>query len=813
MMHSSIVFQRFLAVLSFSFFLAQVPAALFAEGVEWPRYRGPAGDGISLETGVFDGLEDLALEVVWKRSIGSAYSGIVIADGRAVTMFAAEQSDVMAAFDTANGEELWRYAFGATYSGHDGSHDGPISTPLISDGRVFGLGPRGHLFALDVKSGEEVWKVHLVEEQGIEKPHYGFGTSPILEGGVLVVELGGEETAVAGFDPTTGERRWVVGSDSVGYQTPVSWTLGGRQQIVAVGQKRLFGIDAARGELLWEIEHEGNGGPGISSLTPVPTGEGQLFLAYQTDSSMLVALRQDGESGGVVLEKTWEGRAIRNSYNVPVFHQGYIYAFSSRFLTCVDAATGEARWRSRQPGDGFLSLVDGRLVIITKAGGVYVAEASPEGYQELAGAEVFGDIAWPAPSFSRGSIYVRSTGELARLDLKAGGGHSSAQVAQDTTSSPFGGFLAEVEAAQEGQKKAVVDRFFEAQKTFPVVTNEQVHFLYRGPAADMALAGFMFGARREEPMLRIAGTDVFYYSFDLEDDARLDYLFIEDFKERRDPLNKRYSGTTVVGTGMEMNGSGEELPMSWFAMPAWISPTHLEAAAEGGRGTLEQHELEHEALEERKIGLTVYLPKGYDPEGASRYPVAFVHDGSSALERGEVANSLDNLLGKSVMPVIVAFVDIPARGPQYSTIFLETLVPFVDEHYRTRTDAASRANLGTGFPGAMALLLTLDHSELFGQAGIQSPFMFSQLEAMAAESIRGVGEHRPHIYLEWGKYDFRNPHEGWDMAKVGRELAVQLDAQGIAHVGGEVHDSTDWSSWKNRTDRLFEALFPFKPGS
>lgn len=78
---------------------------------------------------------------------------------------------------------------------------------------------------------------------------------------------------------------------------------------------------------------------------------------------MLIEPGEDGQ-----MRTVCEGRAIRNSYNIPVEFEGHLYTYSSRFLTCVDAETGEARWRSRTPGDGFLILVDGHLVIETKKG-------------------------------------------------------------------------------------------------------------------------------------------------------------------------------------------------------------------------------------------------------------------------------------------------------------------------------------------------------------------------------------------------------------------------------------------------------------
>jgi outer membrane protein assembly factor BamB len=78
------------------------------------------------------------------------------------------------AFDSRTGRELWRHVIAPTLRGKDGSFDGPIATPALAGDRVYGLGPRGHLFALDAASGRQLWKVDLVERDAAVAPHYGF---------------------------------------------------------------------------------------------------------------------------------------------------------------------------------------------------------------------------------------------------------------------------------------------------------------------------------------------------------------------------------------------------------------------------------------------------------------------------------------------------------------------------------------------------------------------------------------------------------------------------------------------------------------
>lgn len=130
---------------------------------EWPAYRGPHADGVVREAALAgDGTP--RLDVAWKRELGSGYSSLTIAGDRALTMFSEGESDFMIALDAADGTELWRRELGPTYHGHDGSHTGPMSTPLIDGERVIALGPWGRLLAVTLESGELLWSIDLQEE-------------------------------------------------------------------------------------------------------------------------------------------------------------------------------------------------------------------------------------------------------------------------------------------------------------------------------------------------------------------------------------------------------------------------------------------------------------------------------------------------------------------------------------------------------------------------------------------------------------------------------------------------------------------------
>ena len=81
---------------------------------DWPGLRGANVDGILQGTTVFAESENVGLRLKWKTQIGSGYSSVAVAQGFAVTTFAAGKVDVLAAFDALGGKE--------TRTGHPEKH-------------------------------------------------------------------------------------------------------------------------------------------------------------------------------------------------------------------------------------------------------------------------------------------------------------------------------------------------------------------------------------------------------------------------------------------------------------------------------------------------------------------------------------------------------------------------------------------------------------------------------------------------------------------------------------------------------------------
>jgi outer membrane protein assembly factor BamB len=771
---------------------------VFADTAEWANWRGPNQDGSVTAQGLFDA-DNVGLKVEWSRTLGSGYSGIVVTGGRALTMFSDGEFDYLVALDSATGEEAWRYEIDTMYAGHDGSDDGPIGSPAVDDGIVYGLGPKGKLFAVSFDDGSEIWSVRLEEELKATAPSYGFTTTPLVVDGVLFVQTGGSEgRSHSGFDKSTGKLLWSTGDDVIGYQSPVVATLAGRQQIVAVGNKTVLGLDPASGGVLWS--HEFTDQQGDGSTNPVVVGGDRVLLTAQRDS---VLLRLEKSSDGFEVDEVWRTQTLKGSFAAPVYHDGHFYGFDGNFLTCVNAETGEKVWKSRPPGGLGLILVDDHLAIFAPKGLLVVAKATPDGYSEVASVEVSERGSYTWPSFAEGDFFVRNLADIAKVGITEA--VASREIAEKRPpASRFESFVWEVEGSDN--KRALIDDFMNSQQSVPVLEGNLVHFVYRGSVEDIAITGSMTEYFLEEPMERVEGTDLYYKTYEIAPGARWEYQYNVDFENLGpDPANPR----RVPG----IRGDTSEV-----LTPAYVPAAHVNAYHGDSPGTLETFQHKSEILEsEREIA--VYLPSGYTG-GDDAYPLLIVTEGDEWLQYGNMTNSLNNLIGSTVAPVVVAFVGNNsnpqearaelngAKVADYVRMLTDELVPYLQERYRVVDDDAARAVMGYGSGGQAAARAALVRPDVFGKSAVQSAYLPDQPgeELLELAGEKTSSEIRFLVY--WNRYELAREEFGFDLAVDSRNLAEALKTGGHDVAGGEVLDAAGWGSWRARLSQILEDFYP-----
>ena len=201
------------------------------------------------------------------------------------------------------------------------------------------------------------------------EPHWGFTTSPLVTGDLVVVLTGGSSNnAVTAFDKRTGATVWQAGSDVASYQSPMLARIGGRgahrrrRRPVPV-RARSAHRGARRGATSTAAAASTR-----RSSTPSCVAPDALLLTYRPDESILLRT-------SAAPSVAWSTRDLKLNYATPVTDGGLVFGYSGAFLSCVDAQTGAFKWRSRAPGDGFPLIVDDHLVVLTKDGRISVAEA------------------------------------------------------------------------------------------------------------------------------------------------------------------------------------------------------------------------------------------------------------------------------------------------------------------------------------------------------------------------------------------------------------------------------------------------------
>ena len=97
---------------------------------------------------------------------------------------------------------------------------------------------------------------------------------------------------------------------------------------------------------------------------------------------------------------------------------------------------------------------------------------------------------------------------------------------------------------------------------------------------------------------------------------------------------------------------------------------------------------------------------------------------------------------------------------------------------------------------------------MFGALGLQSLFMLDTDRLGIEPHVSTAAVTPLRVYHDWGFYGHVSTREAADFRETNRRFNAYLRARGFEPAGGEAQDGLGWASWRNRTDRLFAAIFP-----
>jgi outer membrane protein assembly factor BamB len=391
------------------------PAVAATPSADWTDFRGPLRDGRYTQTPILTRWPKEGLERLWRQPVGGGYASFVVAQGRAFTIEQRRANEAVTAYDVGTGRELWAHSYPSDFRETMGG-EGPRATPTYHDGLVYSLGATGELRVLDSASGKLMWRRNVVEENGAKLVQWAMSASPLIVDDTVVVQPGGPNGAsIVAYHKRTGAPVWKSLDDRQAYTTPMIATLAGQRQILTVTALRAVGLRPEDGTLLWEYpwttQHD------ISAAMPLVVDETHFFISAGYDHG--AALVELTSTGGRFSAKTvWQNKRMKNRFSASVLYQGHIYGLDEAILACVNAQTGELKWKGGRYGYGQLLLAGGHLVATTESGEVALVEATPAAFTEVARFQAIEGKTWNVPAISGGLLLVRNHSEMACFRLK-----------------------------------------------------------------------------------------------------------------------------------------------------------------------------------------------------------------------------------------------------------------------------------------------------------------------------------------------------------------------------------------------------------
>jgi outer membrane protein assembly factor BamB len=382
-------------------------------GPDWPGFRGPHRDdiipGVRIKT---DWTASPPVQM-WRRPIGPGWSSFAVRGGLIYTQEQRGPDEIVSCYKLTSGEPVWAHRDATRFWESNGG-PGPRATPTLSNGRVYTFGATGILNVLNARDGAVVWSHNAASDTGMQTPHWGFASSPLVVDDVVIVATAGQLIA---YDLATGSRRWSSPARGVSYSSPQLATIDGVPQVLLLSEAGATSVALADGALLWEYPW-----PGYPIVQPAVTADGDILIAVSDSSGTRRLAVARGPAGWTVAER-WTSRGLKPYFNDFVVHDGYAFGFDGSILACIDLKDGTRKWKGGRYGDGQLILLADQdlLLVSSEEGELALVGATPNQFTELARFPAIEGKTWNHPVLAGDVLLVRNGQEMAAFRLSLAG--------------------------------------------------------------------------------------------------------------------------------------------------------------------------------------------------------------------------------------------------------------------------------------------------------------------------------------------------------------------------------------------------------
>ena len=361
---------------------------------DWPEWRGPHRDGVVIEEPQ-SWPEKLSLK--WKTEVGIGHASPIMAAGSIYDFARQGDQETVLSIDPANGKIRWKQQYPAPYKMNPAAvphGEGPKSTPVYANGKLYTFGINGVLSAFDAETGKPIWRLDFKGS-----PDFGTAMSPVVDKGLLIAHVPGGLTA---FDAANGTVKWAWSGDSPAYASPI--VVG--DQVITQTHSNIVAVAAATGKLLWKIPFSTSYDQNI--VTPVVYKD--TLILSGLDKGVFAV--RDGQT-------IWKNKDVSMYMSSPVLSGDLLFGFShlkkGQFF-CIDARTGATLWTGPpRGGDNAAMLVGSTTLYALMADGqLMIAKPTAKGLNEIRRYEVADSPTWAHPVVLSDGVLIKDLKTITR---------------------------------------------------------------------------------------------------------------------------------------------------------------------------------------------------------------------------------------------------------------------------------------------------------------------------------------------------------------------------------------------------------------
>ena len=406
---AALVFPTVTSILAAAWLVFPGPAG--AEN--WPQWRGPRGDGTSLEK-IPHEVWNVQSNCAWKTAVpGVGHSSPIVWGDRVFLASALRDREerLLVCVDRRNGNLLWQKTVLQTPLEKKNRENSFASgTPLADGERVYiaFLGGGDVVVSAFDFSGAQLWQ----SRPGPFGSPHGYSGSPILyQDKVIVVGDNTSPSWMAALSSKDGKTLWKVlrEKSNISFGTPLIRQVAGRAQMFVAGNTCVTGYDPNEGARLWFAD-----GPSDQAVASTVYGErtGLVFATGGYPQRNLLAVRPTG-TGEVtkthVVWRTTNGVAYVVS---PIVEGDWLLTVTpNSVMCCLEAATGDVLWKEKVAKHHASPVSsDGLVYFLDDHGQINVIRPGRQ-FERVAQYEL-GEPTYASPAISEGQVFLRGDKSL-----------------------------------------------------------------------------------------------------------------------------------------------------------------------------------------------------------------------------------------------------------------------------------------------------------------------------------------------------------------------------------------------------------------